>query len=167
LFLQGGVSLEGITYVLSLKYLRDTFASFWVILGYFVYWLDHIVLFIFSSLAIIGLFIYMLRFLKTKGFVLDAEQKNVLLSLLFTATSMAIIVGYGIVRYDAEKGRLARQIFPAIVPLSILMVTGWRALLPTNWRNVGFLFIAGGLFLFDTMVWLNYALPWYYPFWSH
>jgi hypothetical protein len=137
-------------------------------LGHAVYWLDknwYLLLAILSLLAVIGLVIYLIQLFKQRKTGISAQQKILLLSLLFFLASAIMVFAHAIQDYDLRAGRLARFIFPAIVPLSILMVTGWRTLLPVNWRNVGFLFIAGVLFLFDTMVWLTYALPWYYPFW--
>jgi hypothetical protein len=164
------VSVEGIAFILSSRYFWDVFASFWIILGYFVYRLDqgwYVMLLVLWLLAMAGLFIYTRYFFKRNGFILSIEQKSLLFSLLFAGLSLIELLGLAILRYDGQDGRLARYIFPAIVPLSILMVTGWRTLLPINWRNVGFLFLASAFFLFDTMVWLNYAIPWYYPFWPY
>jgi hypothetical protein len=173
LFLLSDVKSEAIASTLSLKYFSDTFASFWIILGHFVYRLDQIwyaILFLFSSMAVIGLFVYIWHCIKRKKSLVGTEQKSLLLALLFVGASMAVLIGGNILIYsrDLEGGLpLGRYLFPAIAPLSILMVAGWKTLLPAVWRDAGFLTIAVLLFLFDTMVWLNYAIPWYYPFWPN
>jgi len=167
--LKSGVDTEALAYAFSFEYFRDLFASFWIILGHAVYWLDqnwYLLLAVLTLSAAIGLIIYFIQLLRQRKIVgINTQQKIILLSLLFFSASAMMVFAHAIQDYELRAGRLARFIFPAIVPLSILLVTGWRTLLPVNWRNVGFLFIAGVLFLFDTMVWLTYALPWYYPFW--
>ena len=167
-YLRLGVSVKGLLYVFSPEYFWYTFSFFWIMLGWSVYPLAkiwYVILLFFMLLVVAGLFLYGWRHFKKNGLVLDIEQKMLLLSLLFGGISIAGLVGHGILRYEELEGRSARYIFPAIVPLSILMTCGWRALLPTTWREVGLIFLIITFLLFDTMVWLMYAIPWYYPFW--
>ena len=159
--------VPGLEYVFSFRYFRDTFASYWTILGHAVYWLDPVwynILFIFTLFTIAGMLLYGWRWLKNKR-PAAIQPQYLLLSLLMTLVFLGGLFGVSVLRYEAQAGRLARYIFPAIVPVSILMVAGWRELLPQHWRNIGYLLLFGLMFLFDTMVWLNHALPWYYPFW--
>jgi hypothetical protein len=164
---QAGISWIDITNVLSASVLWDTFANFWVVLGYFMYPLPQIwyrILLVVSMLAGLGLLVFGGQHIKQKRLLSSAEGKGVLLGLLFAGCGLAVLTGYTILRQN-EYLRLARYIFPIILPFSVLAVTGWRALCPVAWKNHGLLLLAGGLFLFDTLVWLHYALPWYYPFW--
>ncbi len=166
--IETGINSEGLSYAFSSAYFWYNFDFFWIMLGWSVYPLAktwYIILLCFVLLAMAGLFCYGWLHFKKNGLVLDIEQKSLLLSLLLAGVSIASLVGLGIIRYNERDGRSARYIFPVIVPLSILMIGGWRALLPTTWRDVGLTLLAVAFFLFDTMVWLNYAIPWYYPFW--
>jgi hypothetical protein len=162
------ISSEAIANTLSFEYFREVFFGYWIILGHFVYRLNPIcytVLFLFSSMAIIGLLIYTWSSFKKENGRAKTEWKSLLLALLFVGASIVILIGGNILFHDTTRLPLGRYLFPAIVPLSILMVAGWKTILPKTWLNEGFLIIAILLFLFDTMVWLNYAIPWYYPFW--
>lgn len=166
----GGITPQGISYALSTTFFWDNFTFFWIILGWSVYRLAqiwYVILFIFCSLGLLGLLRYAWRHFKNKGLYWQGEQKALLLALLFVGVSVAILVAIGLIRYEERDGRSARYIFPVIVPLAILLVTGWREWLPATWKEAGMAALAAGLFLFETMVWLNYAFPWYYPFWPH
>jgi hypothetical protein len=169
--LKSGISFEWITHIFSISFVQNTFAFFWIILGWAVYFLAevwYIILFLFVLLAITGLLLYGWRHLKKDKLTLGSEQKGLLLSLLFAGVAIVIFIGLGVLNYQGiGSGTTTRYIFPTIVPLSILMVAGWRALLPTTWRGEGLAVLAVAFFLFDTMVWFNYAIPWYYPFWPH
>ncbi|MBN1992367.1 MAG: hypothetical protein JW953_06655 [Anaerolineae bacterium] len=163
-----GLSLKTIEGAFLIENFRDMFAGYWGILGYFIYRLDQIwytLLFLFSAVAAIGLLFHLWLWIKKKDPDIN-KQKGLPITLLFAGTAM--VIWFGVAVFYHNKGfsvSLARYLFPAIVPFSILMIAGWQTLLPKNWRNICFLFIAGAFFLFDTLVWLNYALPWYYPFW--
>jgi len=58
--------------------------------------------------------------------------------------------------------RQGRSLYPAIVPISLFLVLGWRQLIPANWRNFGLLTLTALLFLFDTMVLFSYIIPFFY-----
>lgn len=168
-YVQNQISSEGLDVVLSFKTAWVFFGSFWVVLGYAIYRLVsvwYMILLILVLLAILGLSLYGWRHYRQR----DTFQKSLLLALLFTGAAITVWIGAAIIRYSNEfTGNLllARYIFPIIVPLSILIVAGWRELLPSIWRNSGLVFFIAFFFFFDTMVWLNYAIPWYYPFWPN
>jgi hypothetical protein len=167
--LQSGLNSEGVSPAFLLLLLKDTFASFWIILGWFVYRLARIwytILFVLLLLAIVGLLVYWWRQVKARSApVLRIEQRRLLLALLFVGMSIALIVSYSALT-NYGGWRVGRYIFPVILPLSVLMVAGWRELIPDAWRGVAGLSIAGAFFLFDTMVIVAYFIPWYYPFWA-
>lgn len=152
---------EGLAYAFYYEYLWKLFASFWIVLGHEVYRLArgwYLTLFLFSLLAGLGLLLYIWG-----GHRKRTVSRSLLLALLFAGASIGVLFGLAVFRGDHL--RLARYIFPAMIPLSILMVAGWRGLLPGRWQARGLGLLAVFFFLFDTMVWLNYAIPWYYPFW--
>lgn len=166
----GGLRLEGLAYAFSPFFFWYTFAFFWIILGWSVYWLApiwYLILFFFCFVCLLGVWRYAWRQVKAKESGDAAEQKRLLLALLFVGGAIAVLIGLGIIRYQDRDGRSARYLFPVIVPLASLMVTGWREVLPPSWRNAGFVILAAAFFLFDTLVWLDFALPWYYPLWPH
>jgi len=166
-FAQSGDLADGMAYAFSFDYLRDTFASFWIILGFLVYRLApgwYMLLFSLTALSILGLLLYFWRFFKQPKPALAGQQKGLLLSLLFAGAAIGVLLAYVALR-NSDGMRLGRYIFPAIVPISILLVAGWRELLPARWQDMGLMLLIAFFFLFDTMFWLNYAMPWYYPFW--
>jgi hypothetical protein len=165
--LESGLNSEGVAYVFSFTYLWSLVASFWIVLGWFVYPLAPVwynILFVFLLLAAIGLLGFGWRCVKERTPSSRVDRKGLLLALLFVGLCVSVLIGYSAQIYGA-LGRYGRLIFPVIVPLSILVIAGWQALLPTRWRSAGAFFIAGFFVLFDTMVLLDYAIPWYYPFW--
>jgi hypothetical protein len=165
--LQFGLNTEGIAYVSSFAYLWSLVASFWIVLGWFLYPLAPIwytILSVLMLLAVIGLLIYGWRYIKPGMSALGIEQKGLLLAALVISASIAVLVAYSAQIYGV-KGRYGRLIFPAILPLCLLMVAGWRELTPARWHNIGVILVASLFLLFDTMVLLAYAVPWYYPFW--
>ncbi|MEW5959742.1 MAG: hypothetical protein AB1801_18610 [Chloroflexota bacterium] len=152
---------EGLAYAFSFEHLWKLFASFWMVLGHEVYRLApswYFILLLFSLLAVVGLLLY-----RRSDHRNLAVSRSLLLALLFAGSSLGVLFGIAILRGD--QLRLARYIFPASIPLSILMVAGWRSLLPPRRQSLGLGLAAVFFFLFDAMVWLDYAIPWYYPFW--
>lgn len=168
--LQSGIDSEVVSPEFYFVLLEDVFASFWIVLGWFVYRLAriwYIILLVPLLLAVVGLLIYWWRKIRTKSRpILGTEQRSLLLALLFVGTSITILVAYSALT-NYGGWRVGRYIFPVIVPLSVLMVAGWRELIPDAWRKVAGLGIASAFFLFDTMVVVTYFIPWYYPFWPH
>jgi hypothetical protein len=166
--LQSGLNSEGVSPAFFFLLFKDIFASFWIILGWFVYRLARIwytILFVLLLLALVGFIVYWWRRIKARSAsVLGIEQRSLLLALLFVGMSIAIIVSYSVLT-SYGGWRVGRYIFPVIVPLSVLMVAGWRELIPDAWRSVAGLFMAGAFVLFDTMVIVAYFIPWYYPLW--
>lgn len=165
---QQGLNAEAFAYAFSFTFFWDNFTFFWIILGWSTYRLTlvwYLLLFLFFLLAFLGWLRY--SWTQFRGFIWGVEQKSLLLAVLFVGVSVAILVGIGLINYHIRDGRSARYIFPIIVPLSILLITGWRELLPASWRNTGLVTLAALFFLFDTLVWLDFALPWYFPFWPN
>lgn len=164
----GGLRLEGVAYAFSSFFFWYNFAFFWIILGWSVYWLTpiwYLSLYFFCFICLLGLWRYGWRWAKEKRHSWDTEHKRLLLALLFVGMALAVLISLGIIRYQDRDGRSARYLFPVMVPLAILLVTGWREVLPPTWRNAGLVILAAAFFLFDALVWLDFALPWYYPLW--
>jgi len=167
--LASNVSVLGkvaVSNVFSSVFILNTFASFWTIVGWSVYRLAsiwYILLLVLLLLAVAGLFVYGWRGLKKSGFSLRTDGNGLLLALLFVGAAIVVVLGHS--ARLAPGRHFGRYLFPAYVPLSLLMVAGWRALLPPRWQSIGALLIASFFLLFDTVVLLDYAIPWYYPFW--
>jgi hypothetical protein len=75
---------------------------------------------------------------------------------------MLVMFGYSSYRYGLYEGR---YLFPAIIPIMAVLVTGWREWVPVTWRSEALVGIATFFFLFDAVVWLDYAIPFFYPVW--
>jgi hypothetical protein len=148
------------------RYLYYIFTSFWAALGHETYRLPsiwYIILLLFLLLATVGLLRYGWRHLRRN----ESRPKGLLLAFLFAGLCIVTMIGVGVLRGELFGFGLARYIFPAIIPVSILMVAGWHELLPSGWQNIALILLAIFFFLFDTAVWLIYAIPWYYPFWPY
>ncbi len=165
--LQRGDLFTGLADVFSIDYLWFTYSFFWVIFSWSVYHLNSIwykiLLFFLVLPALGGLLVYGRQvWLKKEGGRDTRQQRYILFSLLFAGASLAGLLGYGILNIE---GRSTRYIYPAIIPIAVLMTAGWWTILPKKWQDTGLIALMAALFLFDTLVWLHYALPWYYPFW--
>jgi hypothetical protein len=60
---------------------------------------------------------------------------------------------------------LGRYMLGATIPIMGLLVVGWRELCPVEWRREGLALMVSFFLIFDTVVLVAYALPFFYPLW--
>ena len=144
---------------------QDLFKSFWAMPGWTILYLHpnwYQLLLLACGLALLGL----IRLVITHWPAIRAGQFRPQLQAL-TMLAVAIVVAVGVLL--AWNGlthsivyRQGRSIYPVIVPISIFLVLGWRQFIPPDWRKVGLVGLTLLLFLFDSLVLLNYMLPLFY-----
>jgi hypothetical protein len=86
------------------------------------------------------------------------------LVLILCVLTSASLVPLVILTYGQSHSQ-SRYLFGAILPFMALLVIGWRELIPPKWRVEGVALLASFFFLSDTVVLLNYGVPFLYPFW--
>lgn len=143
----------------------DLFRSFWAMPGWMIVKLNPFwygVLACACLLAVMGL----AKLLLTKRELLfSSELRPRLQALLVLGIAAVVAIGV-LLSWNTITGsviyRQARSIYPAIVPISLFLVLGWRELIPSAGRNFGLLAITTLLFLFDTLVLFGYIIPFFY-----
>jgi hypothetical protein len=145
---------------------RVMFGSFWALLGWLSLQLDrlwYLLLMLAAAGSGVGLALLLVR--HGRKLVMPRYRPQVkALALLAVAAAVAVAIPLlwsgitGTVTY-----RQGRSIYPVIAPLYLFFMLGWRQLIPAGWRPVGLLAIAAALFLFDGMVLVYYAVPFFYP----
>jgi hypothetical protein len=78
------------------------------------------------------------------------------LAILLTLAQTAVLVLLSGIHQQA------RYIFPAIVPVALLLILGWSAWLPPSWHRRALILGATIMVVFDLMVLTLYQLPFYY-----
>jgi hypothetical protein len=144
--------------------LFETFRGFWADLGWGSLVVSdtwaYILLF-FSLLAALGL---LKRLLAPARAGSEGPGKRVIFFLgVYVLVDVSLVSAeflvVGVSLYDP------RYLFGAIIPIMALLVIGWRELFPSNWRREGLALLASFFFLFDAVVLLDYAVPFFYPLW--
>jgi hypothetical protein len=146
--------------------LTSLFRSFWAYLGSmmvrlhpFWYW----VLLAACLLAVGGLVAWLVS---QRSVLFSAPFRPRLKALLVMAIAVgaatSIVLGESAVT-GTNIYNQGRIIYPVIVPISLFLLLGWRQLIPVRWRGFGLLAMTSLLFLFDAMVLMDYALPFFYP----
>ncbi len=142
------------------------FRSFWASLGLMMvrlhpawYW----ALLVACLLAAGGLVVWLVS---QRSMVFSApfrpRLKVLLVMVIAIGAALAIMLGEDAVTKTLIYNQ-GRSIYPVIVPIALLLMLGWRQVIPVRWRNFGLLAMTSALFLFDAMVLLDYAIPFFYP----
>lgn len=144
---------------------RVMFGSFWALLGWLSLQLDrfwYLLLMLVVGGSGVGLALLMVRHAR-KLLAPRYRPQVKALALLVVAVAVAVAIPLlwsgitGTVTY-----RQGRSIYPVIAPLYLFFLLGWRQLIPAGWRPVGMLAITAALFLFDGLVLIYYAVPFFY-----
>ncbi len=144
---------------------RVMFGSFWALLGWLSLQLDRFwyqLLMLAVAAAFLGLGLMLLRYHRR---LTDPRYRPQLKALALLAVAITVAVATPLF-WSAITGtityRQGRSIFPVIAPLMLFMMLGWRQLVPAGWRGVGLLAITAVFFLFDWLVLVYYAVPFFY-----
>lgn len=143
----------------------DLFRSFWAMPGWTMvvlhpFWYQ--LLAVASILAIVGL----IALLFTKYQLIFSKQFQPRIQALIVLTVSAVMAVGVLLAWNAISHsivyRQGRSIYPVIVPIYLLLMLGWRQLIPPQWRQFALLVIAMAFFSFDSLVLFNYMLPFFY-----
>jgi hypothetical protein len=143
----------------------DLFRSFWAMPGWTMvvlhpFWYQ--LLAVASILAVIGLVI--LVFTKYQLIFSEQFQLRIQAFSVLTVSAVAavgILLAWNAISHSIVY-RQGRSIYPVIVPICLLLMLGWRQLIPPQWRQFGLLALAMAFFSFDSLVLFNYVLPFFY-----
>lgn len=89
----------------------------------------------------------------------DHAQVSAILMLFVTA-----LIAYGAVLQFGTRFSLtqSRYFFPAINAISLLLMLGFRTMLPERWRRYGQATIFVGLVLINVLIYTQYVIPYWY-----
>lgn len=150
--------------------LFETFRGFWAVLGWTSLPVSDawaISLLILAILSVSGLLRLGWCFWRNRprnAAILAVGLTSLLFSacVIFSLAIMLIVFASSPDQYGLYE---SRYLFPAIIPIVGLLVIGWRQWLPAGWRREGLVAVTALFFVFDTAVWVAYALPFFYPIW--
>ncbi len=141
----------------------DLFRSFWAYPGWFSILLPDFwygLLAIFCLIALVGLIRHAIQ-----AFPLVPNHNPQIYTLLTLAiaivTAMAILLSWNAATHSTVY-RQGRSIYPVIVPISLFLMLGWQQLIPSKWRSLSLLMLTLTFFLFDSLVLLDYIIPFFY-----
>jgi hypothetical protein len=144
--------------------LRFTFESFWARFGWLTLpvgqvWYD--ALLGGCALALAGLAVAALRWWRWPDSRPVAGRTLAVLGLAALATSTMALLPYlaGALPQEWPQGR---YLYPAVLPLALLLTLGVRAWLPDRLAAPGLLAVVAGLAAFDTVCLVGHLLPHYY-----
>ena len=142
---------------------RVMFGSFWALPGWLTLQLDrfwYMLLAVFVVLSGVGLAILAIK--KWRHVLLWQPKTRALALLAMVIVLVIAIPLFWSAITGTDTYRQGRSLYPAIVPISLFLMLGWRQLIPAGWRNFGLFALTALLFLFDTMVLFTYIIPFFY-----
>ncbi len=142
---------------------RVMFGSFWALPGWLTLQLDrfwYMLLAVFILSAGLGLVTLVVK--KWRQILLWQPKIRALALLAMVIAVVITIPLFWSTITGTDTYRQGRSLYPAIVPISLFLMLGWRQLIPAGWRNVGLLALTALLFLFDSMVLFTYIIPFFY-----
>lgn len=164
--LQGAWShLSGGNYHLDPIVPLDMFRTFWAMPGWMMirlhpFWYQ--LLAVLSIMALLGLITWVFR--KSHLIFLSQFQPRIQ-ALIILAVSAIVAVGIPLIWSAIEQTvvyRQARSFYPVIIPLSLLLMLGWRQLIPRDWQISALGVMTISLFIFDSIVLFQYVIPFFY-----
>ncbi len=150
-----------LTFLLHTNWLEMTFKSFWGVFGYMsvqlhrvFYW--GLLLLCLASLA--GLAKGAIDRLKCGN--LDLRSREMQALGIFTLVTVVLIAAAAYNSFYNDYQAQGRYLFPALVPICIFLLLGWREILFTShWRSIGLLLLSIGMPLFNLLCLLAYVIP--------
>jgi hypothetical protein len=137
------------------------FKSFFGVFGYmFVVFhpLIYCILFILCLFSFIGHFKGTLRRVLNGNFHLKSMRTRML--CVFVAIIVLLFLAAGYTSYYNDFQPQGRYLFPAVAPLGLFFLLGWRELLPKgHWNSLGLKLLCLGMALFNLFCLVAYAIP--------
>jgi hypothetical protein len=148
----------------------QTFQSFWARLGWMSLKLDdqwYWILLAFSLVGLVGVIKHVISWRLDQSSSSELQHNSTSLMLLAGSAlaAMGILLAWFVFGASGTIFRQGRYLYPAFLPIAILLIWGWREWLPAHWRRPAIKYFALCFFLFDSMILLNYVIPFFYPLW--
>jgi len=158
-FAQQGYS--PLSFLMRTNWLEMTFKSFWGIFGYMsvqlhpvFYW--GLLLMCLASLG--GLIKGGVSRIKRGGLDIRSRQTQVLGIFAFVTMVLIAVAAYQSLYNDYQPQ--GRYLFPALVPICLFLLLGWREFLPSpRWKSIGLGFLCVGMSLFNLLCLGIYIMP--------
>ncbi|MDO8690934.1 MAG: DUF2142 domain-containing protein, partial [Dehalococcoidia bacterium] len=150
---------------LLMLYFQTLFTSFWGVFGWMNVWLDDAWYWAIGALclaATAGMVLLLLP-VSEKQYRLTASQRS---ALLLSIAAIAFAIAPAIAQYSSEFNPHAlpqgRYLFPAAIPVSLLIVVGLYRITPAALTRMLPLLLISLMFLFDSVSLALYIIPFYY-----
>ena len=157
-FVEQGYSV--LDFFLKTNWLPMTFKSFWGVFGYMsvrmslaIYW----VLFSWCLLSSIGLSKGI--FSRFRDGNIDFKSWRNWVLCVFGGIIVALVAAAVYTSYYNDYQPQGRYLFPALVPIAIFLLWGWRELLSPKWRSLGFKLLCVGMLFFNLFSLIVYVIP--------
>lgn len=145
--------------------IRGLFTSFWAIFAVRQIQLGsgwYIALLLLCLLAVTGWARLLIRRWRGKQTGLQAWQGQVLCMFAIAAGMVIVLTILRIHPLPTTYVPHGRYLYVAVVPITTLLLVGWRELLPQTWRRSALLWGLLGFFTLDTLALACYVLPFFY-----
>jgi len=144
---------------------QDLFRSFWAMPGWTIFYIHPLwyqVIGGFCLLALVGLiWLTINKWAKLRAGQYHRQLQALLVMVVAIVTAVGILLAWNALNFSIVY-RQGRSIYPVMVPVALLLMLGWRQLIPTRWRSTGLLALISAFFLFDSMVLFHYLIPFFY-----
>ena len=145
--------------------IRGLFISFWAIFAVRQIQLGpgwYIALLLLCLLAVTGWARLLIRRWRGKGASWQAWQGQALCVFAIAAGMVIVLTILRIHPLPTTYVPHGRYLYVAVVPITTLLLVGWRELLPQTWRRSALLWGLLGFFTLDALALACYVLPFFY-----
>jgi hypothetical protein len=148
-----------LAFLLRTDWLKTSFKSFWAVFGYMSVYVHPAFYWALALLCLASGIGWMVRLVgRTDGVDLGSRQVRALRMFAFVVAGLAIAAAWTSLYQDYQPQ--GRYLFPVLIPICVLLLVGWRALLPSpRWQSVGLVALCVGMPLFDLICLFAYILP--------
>jgi len=148
-------------------YAESLFVTFWAIFGWVNVRLEepwYQLLSVINLLAVGGLGLLAVRSWRGQISLGRGRKRALVLLIAAFVLALGIVLGKAIRSQTFLPGDLpqGRYLFPVIVPISVLLVTGLWQWVPARYRRSALVTFLGTLVVFDTLCLVDYIVPFFY-----
>jgi hypothetical protein len=142
--------------------LKGTFRSFWATFGWMTIGFPERIYQTLTGVTLIALggLVWRLRSQKAGA---KADRRLFLVQALAAVLAIAVLITWFVTSPNGVAYYQGRYLFGAIVPIAIVLVSGWLALVPPRFQPQSAVFVVMMMALFDAAAIFTLALPYFYP----